>query len=57
MLQLFSMQRRRTSSEGSGENSAAGRRQLLDLILTFNANSDGSSDDGGETSSQGDLFG
>ncbi|PON45041.1 WD repeat containing protein [Parasponia andersonii] len=54
MLQLFSMQRRRTSSEGSGENSAAGR-ELLDLILTFNANSDGSSD-GGETSSQDDLF-
>lgn len=54
MLQLFSLQRQRTSSEGSGENSAAGR-ELLDLILTFNANSDGSSD-GGETSSLDDLF-
>ncbi|KAA8535962.1 hypothetical protein F0562_028440 [Nyssa sinensis] len=42
MLQLFSFQRQRTSPDGDGENSAAGG-ELLDLILTFNANSDGSS--------------
>lgn len=44
MMQLFSLQRRGTSPERNDENSAAGR-ELLQLILTFNANSDGSSDD------------
>ncbi|CAL5341338.1 unnamed protein product [Camellia sinensis] len=48
MLQLFPLQRRRTSSENVGDNSAE-RRELLDFLLTFNTNSDGSSDDGSDT--------
>lgn len=45
MLQLLSLpRRRRPSPERVGENSAAGR-ELLDLFWTFNANSDGSSDE------------
>lgn len=59
MLQFFSMQRprRRTSPESDGENSAAGR-ELLELILTINTNTDGSSDDDGgdNTSNADDLF-
>ncbi|XP_054786503.1 uncharacterized protein LOC129292861 isoform X3 [Prosopis cineraria] len=56
MLQLLSLPRQRTSTERDGENSAAGQ-QLLELILTFNANSDGSDDeDGGDTASHEDLF-
>ncbi|XP_059647429.1 uncharacterized protein LOC132293816 isoform X2 [Cornus florida] len=55
MLQLFSLQRRRTSPEREGENSAAGR-ELLELILTFNANSDISSDEGEDTSSAEDCI-
>lgn len=55
MLQLFSLQRRRTSPEHSADTSATGR-ELLELILSFNANSDVSSDDGGDTSSRNDLF-
>lgn len=57
MLQLLSLPRRRTSTERDGENSASGQ-ELLELILTFNANSDGSDDDddGGDTVSQEDLF-
>lgn len=47
MLQLFSLQRQRTEQERNGEDSAAGR-ELLELILTFNTNSDRSSDDGDE---------
>ncbi|EEF41096.1 DDB1- and CUL4-associated factor 8 isoform X2 [Ricinus communis] len=53
MLQLFSLQRWRTSPERIEESSAAGR-ELLELMLTFNANSD--SDDGGDTSSRDDFF-
>ncbi|KAJ0011280.1 hypothetical protein Pint_34218 [Pistacia integerrima] len=47
MMQLFSLQRRRTDPdpERVGENSAAGQ-ELLELMLTFSANSGGSSDDG-----------
>ncbi|XP_015893276.1 uncharacterized protein LOC107427406 isoform X3 [Ziziphus jujuba] len=56
MLQLFSLQRRRTSPERGGEEDSAAGRELLELILTYNANSDGSSDDGGDTASQEDLF-
>ncbi|KAG5547601.1 hypothetical protein RHGRI_013335 [Rhododendron griersonianum] len=44
MLQLFSLDRRRPSPEHGAENSAAGR-ELLDLFLTFDTNSDGSSDE------------
>lgn len=55
LLQLFSLQRRRTNSEHSGESSAPGR-ELLELILRFNDNSDASSDDGGDTASQDDFF-
>ncbi|KAF2322674.1 hypothetical protein GH714_028269 [Hevea brasiliensis] len=54
MLQLFSLRRRRNSPERNEESSAAGR-DLLEFILTFNANSD--SDDGGDSSSRDDLFG
>lgn len=43
MMQLFSLQRQRTTPERNDENSAAGR-EILELMLTFNANSDGSSD-------------
>ncbi|XP_061337441.1 uncharacterized protein LOC133284445 isoform X2 [Gastrolobium bilobum] len=57
MLQLFSLPRRSNRTESNGENSAADR-ELLDLILTFNANSDSSNDDDddGDTTSQEDLF-
>ncbi|KAF3947515.1 hypothetical protein CMV_026359 [Castanea mollissima] len=55
LLQLFSLQRRRTNSEHGGESSAPGR-ELLELLLRFNDNSDASSDDGGDTASQDDLF-
>ncbi|KAF7144345.1 hypothetical protein RHSIM_Rhsim05G0052400 [Rhododendron simsii] len=44
MLQLFSLDRRTPSPEHGAENSAAGR-ELLDLFLTFDTNSDGSSDE------------
>lgn len=54
MLQLFSLRRRRTSSEQNEESSAASR-ELLELILTFNASAD--SDDGGDSISREDLFG
>ncbi|XP_021903802.1 DDB1- and CUL4-associated factor 8 [Carica papaya] len=56
MLRLFSVHRGRTSQEDNDENSAAGR-DLLDLILTFHANSDhdASSDDGDAVSHE-DLF-
>ncbi|XP_011088653.1 DDB1- and CUL4-associated factor 8 isoform X2 [Sesamum indicum] len=53
MLQLFS-QRRRTSPESSGERSDVGR-DLLQLLLTFDTNSDGSSDDGRDTTSAEDC--
>jgi hypothetical protein len=58
MLHLLQFQRQRTSRtshERNGENSADGR-ELLELFLTFNANSDASSDDAGDTTSQEDLF-
>lgn len=55
MLQLFSLQRRRTSPEHIGESSAPGH-DLLELILNFDDNSDASSDDGADTTSQEDLF-
>ncbi|KAF3443606.1 hypothetical protein FNV43_RR13294 [Rhamnella rubrinervis] len=55
LMRLFSLQRRRRSPEHGGDNSATGR-EILELILTYNANSDASSDDGGDTTSQDDLF-
>ncbi|CAK7329441.1 unnamed protein product [Dovyalis caffra] len=45
MLQLFSLQRQ-TSPEDGAQNSATGT-ELIELIRSFNANSDVSSDDGG----------
>ncbi|PRQ25031.1 hypothetical protein RchiOBHm_Chr6g0279061 [Rosa chinensis] len=53
MLQLFSLQRRRTSPEHSGENSSAD----LELILTLDANNDDSSGEEADddNSSQGDF--
>lgn len=54
MLQLFSLQRRRTSPEQSGDSSAD-----LELILTLDANNDDSSgdedNDDDDASSQGDF--
>jgi len=57
MLQLFSLPRRRLRTENNGENSTTDR-DLLQLIMTFNANSDSSNDDedDGDTTSQDDLF-
>ncbi|CAL9022858.1 unnamed protein product [Prunus brigantina] len=55
MLQLFSLQRQRVSPERDGENSNDGQ-ELLELIMAFQRNSDDSSEDGGDTSSQDDLF-
>ncbi|CAK9153937.1 unnamed protein product [Ilex paraguariensis] len=55
MLQLFSLQRQGTSPDQNGENSSAGQ-DLLELILTFDANSDGSSDEGRDNSSAEDCF-
>ncbi|KAK8668427.1 hypothetical protein V6N13_105882 [Hibiscus sabdariffa] len=45
MLQLFSLQRRGTSPEQNEENASAVGRELLDLMLAFNINSDNASDD------------
>ncbi|KAB2045900.1 hypothetical protein ES319_D01G194800v1 [Gossypium barbadense] len=47
MLQLFSLQRQGTSPEQNEENASAVDRELLEFILTFNANSGASSYDGG----------
>ncbi|PSS12128.1 DDB1- and CUL4-associated factor like [Actinidia chinensis var. chinensis] len=55
MMQLFSQERRSASPVHDGDNSAAGR-QLVELIFTINTNSDGSSDDGGNTSGPEDFF-
>lgn len=57
MLQLFSLPRRRIRTRSNGENSAADR-ELLELILTFDANSDSSNDDDddGDAISRDDLF-
>ncbi|KAG5624737.1 hypothetical protein H5410_009955 [Solanum commersonii] len=55
MLQLLSQQRQRTNLGSIEENSEVGR-ELLQLTLTFNANSDNSSDDGEDTTSGQDSF-
>lgn len=55
MLQLLSQQRQRTNLESIEENSEV-ERELLQLILTFNANSDDSSHDGEDTTSGQDSF-
>lgn len=55
MLQLLSQQRQRTNLGSIEENSEVGR-ELLQLILTFNANSDNSSDDGEDTTGGQDSF-
>lgn len=54
MLQLFSLPRLTSGAERNGESAASGR-ELLELILTFNASAD--SDDGGDSISREDLFG
>ena len=56
MLHLFSLQRQGSSPEQNGENSSVASRELRELMLTFNANSDASSDDGGDGSGREDLF-
>ncbi|KAK6240704.1 hypothetical protein SCA6_006093 [Theobroma cacao] len=55
MLHLFSLQRWGSSPERNGENSSAAGGELLDLMLTFNDNSDASSD-GGNASGPEDFF-
>ncbi|XP_009802647.1 uncharacterized protein [Nicotiana sylvestris] len=55
MLQLFSLERQRTNPESNEDNSEVGR-ELLQLILTFDANSDNSSDDGEATTSAENCF-
>lgn len=46
LAQLFSLQNRSSSSpEREGESSSATGRELLDLILTFNDQSDDATDD------------
>lgn len=44
LMQLFSLQRRRTNVEDTGENSSQGR-ELLELIMAFNAEGEGFSDE------------
>ncbi|KAH8498063.1 hypothetical protein H0E87_017111 [Populus deltoides] len=56
MLQLFSLQRQRTSPESVVQNSVMDS-ELLELILSFNANSDVSSDDGGDAANHDDSLG
>lgn len=57
MLQLLSIPRRRIRTDSNVENSTADR-ELLELILTFNAHSDSSNDDDddGDAASHEDLF-
>lgn len=55
MLQLFSLPRRRIRTRSNGENSAADR-ELLELILTFDANSDSSNDDNDDDDDDGDAI-
>ncbi|XP_022725452.1 DDB1- and CUL4-associated factor 8-like isoform X4 [Durio zibethinus] len=56
MLRLFSLQRRGSSPEQNGENSSIAGGVPLELVLSFNANSDASSDGGGNASGPEDLF-
>lgn len=55
LLQLTSIRRQRTSPESGAENSDVGL-DLLQLIMAFNANSDDSSDDDGDTNSVEDCL-
>ncbi|KAK2974306.1 hypothetical protein RJ640_026867 [Escallonia rubra] len=55
MWQLVSLQRPRTIPEHGGESLSAGR-ELLEFLLTYGANSDGSSEDGGDRPSAEDHF-
>lgn len=57
MFQLFSLQRRRTNREHEDDSSAAGH-ELLQLMLSFNANSnyEDSSEDGGDADIHEDFF-
>ncbi|CAN6685233.1 unnamed protein product [Malus baccata var. baccata] len=55
MMQLFSLQRQSERPDRTGENSSSGR-DLLELILTFEANNDDSSGDEGDAASLDDLF-
>ncbi|KAK3006549.1 hypothetical protein RJ639_017704 [Escallonia herrerae] len=55
MWQLVSLRRPRTSPEHGGESLSAGR-ELLEFLLTYGANSDGSSEDGGDRPSAEDHF-
>ncbi|KAK8561212.1 hypothetical protein V6N12_048286 [Hibiscus sabdariffa] len=57
MFQLFSLQRRESSPELNRENStSAESRELMQLILAFDARGDASSDEGGNGSGPEDLF-
>lgn len=58
LLQLFSMERRRTDSgdDRDDSSSSATGRDLMELIFTFNGNNASDSDDGGDASGPEDLF-
>ncbi|KAK6946471.1 WD40 repeat [Dillenia turbinata] len=57
LYQLFSLRRERQSPEHNEENSSSTEaRELLQFILTYNANSDGPSDDEGNASGSEDPF-
>ncbi|XVF45586.1 hypothetical protein PTKIN_Ptkin02bG0218000 [Pterospermum kingtungense] len=56
MLHLFSLQRRGSSPEQNAENSSVAGRELLELMLTFNANSDASSDEEEDASGPDNFF-
>ncbi|XVF67980.1 hypothetical protein PTKIN_Ptkin10aG0165600 [Pterospermum kingtungense] len=56
ILQLFSQQSRGSSPERDGENSSVGGRVFLEFISALNADSDASSDEGGDASGPEDRF-
>lgn len=56
MLHLFSLQRQGSSPERNGENSSMAGLEFLELVSAFNADSDASSDGGGDASGPDDLF-
>lgn len=53
MMQLFSLRRQNSSPEHRRENSAVGR-EILELIMTFNNNTESSSEDNGGDTAEDD---
>lgn len=58
LLQLFSMERRRTDPGDNRDDSSSSAtgRDLMELIFTFNGDNASSSDDGGNASGPEDFF-